>query len=215
MSLQDVLTTVAGSEFVVAPKVKEWETRTPVSNPIKSISATIAGFSTMVQNLLEHSIKEVYYPIQNAAANYAHLLRHPVQTFEKDNALLIPKLAATPFTAVLSSISWALRSILETPEDISRGVWKTPIDSLTAGTVWQLWMVWRGIHQFWKIFSTPPTLFFHYTSSLLWRAVDIFWDAVAKLTHLDALPDTWQRYVTPSTFSFNPKTQNSPTEITN
>lgn len=203
MAFKDALTSVAWNSYVVAPKVAEWESREAVSNLADAVWATIWGIQTMTQNVLEHSFKEVWYPIRNNIADFTHFLRHPIKTVNQDSISFIPKSIAAPFTTILSSTTGAIRSVLEAPEDLSRGLWQTPIDATTAGTVWQLWLPGRMLHYAWKAISTPPRLFFHYTTSLLGKAVDIAWDSLAKLTQLDATPESWKKYVTPSTFSFN------------
>jgi hypothetical protein len=177
--------------------------REAVSNPIDSITASIAWVGTMVKNILEHGFKEVYYPIRNTVSNYWYALRHPIETTRLDSFALLPKAVAAPFAGIASAVTGWIRSILETPEDLSRGLWQTPIDAATAGTVWQLWLPGRLLHYAWKVISTPPRVFFHYTTSLLGRWIDIVWDTIAKLTHFDATPESWKRYVTPSTISFN------------
>lgn len=203
MAFKDAFTSVAGNSYVVAPKVAEWEAREAVSNPVDSIGATIWWIQTMTQNILEHSFKEVWYPIRNNIADFAHFARHPIKTLNQDSVAFIPKSLAAPFATVLSSTTGLVRSILEAPEDIARGLWQTPIDATTAGTVGQLWLPGRMIHYAGKAISTPPRLFFHYTTSLLGKWIDVVGDGLAKLTQLDATPDTWRKYVTPSTFSFN------------
>lgn len=204
LGFRNTLTAVAWKEYVIAPKVAANDNRQAVTNPIKAITASIAWVQTMVQNVLEHSAKEILYPLGNALTNYGHALRHPIDTLRQDNVILLPKALAIPFTALASSVSWAIRSALETPEDVAQWVWQTPIDAATAGTVWQLWMLWRGMHYAGKIVSTTPRIVLNYTTSLAGTGIDIVGDSLAKLTHFDAVPPTKLKYVTPSTFSIVP-----------
>ena len=107
MAFRDALTSVAWNSYVVAPTVAEWESREAVSNPIDSISATIGWVQTMTQNILEHSFKEVWYPIRNNVADFLHFLRHPIKTVNQDSISFIPKSIAAPFATVLSSTTGA------------------------------------------------------------------------------------------------------------
>lgn len=203
MPLRDALTATAGTSYVIAPRVNEGDSRSAVENPFDSIQATIEGTSTMTRNILEHSFQEIYYPIRNNIADALHFLRHPIKTVNQDSISFIPKSIAAPFATVLSSTTWLVRSILEVPEDLSRWLWQTPIDAVTSGTIGQLWLPGRLLHYWSKVISTPPRLFFHYTTSLLWRGIDIVGDSIAKLTQYDATPEDWRRYVTPSSFTFD------------
>lgn len=207
IAFKDTWTATAGREYIIAPK--PWDSnKIAVTNPIKSITASIAWVSTMVQNILENSAKEILYPLRNGLVNYAHLLRHPIKTVNQDSVMLVPKLIATPITSVLSSFTWAVRSVLNTPEDLSQWLWQTPIDATTAWTIGQFWAIGRWIHYAWKIFSTTPRLLLNYTTSLLWTWIDIVWDATAKISKFDAVPDAWMRYVTPSSLSLQSSSDN-------
>lgn len=210
LSFKGTFIAEAGEKFLIKPKLAPWENWSAVTNPLDSIQASIWGIQTMVKNILENSVKEVWYPWRNAIVNYWYTLRHPIKTLNQDSFALVPKLVATPFTALASSFTGAIRSILNTPEDLAQWVWQTPIDATTAWTVWQLWAVWRWVHYAWKPISTTPRLGFNYTTSALGTGIDILWDTVAKVTNLDAVPQDKFKYVTPSSFTLTGNPDSTP-----